>query len=324
MYILKPAPTVRVHAFSRKYHALPSALQSHQLSQKPKSAILTVILPYAKFNAEAQRAFYFSLVSDATFQIDARFIGFRPEGRPRDYTWIQALGILFDSHKFSIEATPSAIWDEEVDHLKLSYDGEELVIREGHLSTWKCKENQLRVARTSSKNNIMVTLPEVVEIYVNVVPVTKEDSRTHNYQIPDNDCLSHLEVQFKFYGLTSKVEGVLGRTYQPDFQNATKPGVAMPVVGGEDKYRTTSLVSADGGFCTFSPAKGLNKKNSVMEYGMMDSTSSANSGNGIRYQLYSFFISNELVYCNLQEQLLELNSYLPYIYINQDTSQISQ
>jgi len=40
------------------------------------------------------------------------------------------------------------------------------------------------------------------------------------------------------------IEGVLGRTYQPDFQNPAKSGVAMPVVGGEDKYRITSLISA--------------------------------------------------------------------------------
>ncbi|TKY49058.1 hypothetical protein E2542_SST26484 [Spatholobus suberectus] len=233
------------------------------------------------FYFHGRRDEHFSLVSDANLQINARFIGLRPAGRPRDYTWIQALGILFDSHNFSIEATPSAIWDEEVDHLKLSYDGEELVIQEGHLSTWQCNENQLRIERTSSKNSIMVALPEVVEIYVNVVPVTKEDSRIHNYQIPDNDCFAHLEVQFKFYGLSSRVEGVLCRTYQPDFQSPAKPGGAMPVVGGEDKYRTTSLISADCGVCIFSPAKGLEKEDSMMEYGMMDCTGGANSGNGI-------------------------------------------
>ncbi|KAJ1381670.1 Root cap [Sesbania bispinosa] len=160
------------------------------------------------FYFHGRRNEHFTLVSDVNLQINARFIGLRPEGRSRDYTWIQALGVLFDSHNFSIEATPSSIWDDEVDHLKLSYNGEELVIPE-----------------------------EVAEISVNVVPVTKEDSRIHNYQIPDDDCFAHLEVQFKFYGLSSKVEGVLGRTYQPDFQNPAKPGVAMPVVGGEDKYR---------------------------------------------------------------------------------------
>lgn len=99
---------------------------------------------------------------------------------------------------------------------------------------------------------------------VNVVPVTKEDSRIHNYQIPDNDCFAHLEVQFKFYDLSSKVEGVLGRTYQPDFQNPAKLGVAMPVVGGEDRYRTTALLSADCGACLFAPSEASNK-NIVIE-----------------------------------------------------------
>ena len=72
--------------------------------------------------------------------------------------------------------------------------------------------------------------------------MTKEDDTIHSYQIPSDDCFAHLEVQFRFYGLTSNVEGVLGRTYQPDFKNPAKPGVAMPVVGGEYKYKTTSLL----------------------------------------------------------------------------------
>ncbi|CAL0333774.1 unnamed protein product [Lupinus luteus] len=224
---------------------------------------------------------HFTLVSDVNLQINARFIGLRPEGRTRDYTWIQALGILFNSHNFSVEATPAATWNNEIDHLKLSYNGEELVIPEGHLSKWQSPQNQLRVERTSSKNSVTVTIPEIAEIYVNVVHVTKEDSRIHNYQIPDDDCFVHLEVQFKFYDLSSKVEGVLGRTYQPDFQNpAAKLGVAMPIVGGEDKYRTTSLLSADCGVCMFDPSEG-SEKNSIMEYSMLDCTGVTKSGNGI-------------------------------------------
>jgi hypothetical protein len=233
------------------------------------------------FYFHGRRNEHFSLVSDTNLQINARFIGLRPQGRPRDYTWIQALGVLFDSHNFSIEATPSSIWDDEVDHLKLSYDGKDLVIPEGHLSTWQSEENQLRVERTSNENGVMVTIPEVAEISVNVVPVTKEDSRIHNYQIPDDDCFAHLDVQFKFYGLSSKVEGVLGRTYQPDFQNPAKPGVAMPVVGGEDKYRTTSLASSDCLACIFSSAKDSVQEGMDIEYGMMDCTGGASSGNGI-------------------------------------------
>lgn len=234
------------------------------------------------FYFHGRRNEHFALVSDVNLQINARFIGLRPATRTRDYTWIQALGLLLGSHKFTIEATPAASWNDEIDHLKFSHNGKELAIPDGYLSTWQCPQNQVRIERTSNKNSATITLQEVAEIFVNVVPVTNEDSRIHNYQIPEEDCFAHLEVQFKFHGLSSKVEGILGRTYQPDFQNPAKLGVAMPVVGGEEKYRTTSLVSADCGVCLFDGAKEASEKiNSVSEYGLLDCTGVANSGNGI-------------------------------------------
>ncbi|KAF5730648.1 hypothetical protein HS088_TW19G00240 [Tripterygium wilfordii] len=225
---------------------------------------------------------HFSLVSDLNLQINAHFIGHRPAGRTRDFTWIQALGILFDSQTFSLEATKAAAWNDEVDLIKFTHNGKELIIPEGNLSVWQSSDNDIRVERTSNKNSVLVTLPEFAEISVNVVPVTKEDDRIHKYQIPTDDCFAHLEVQFKFYGLSSKVEGVLGRTYQPDYQNPAKLGVAMPVVGGEDLYRTSSLLSTDCGRCVFSPTGVLEQKDPLaMEYDMLDCTSSSTSGNGI-------------------------------------------
>lgn len=225
---------------------------------------------------------HFSLVSDLNLHINARFIGLRPEGRTRDFTWIQALGILFDNHKFSLEATKAAKWDDEVDHLNFSYNGNELAIPEGYPSVWKSANNKIKVERISSKNSVIVTLPEVAEISVNVVPITKHDDRIHNYNIPSDNCFAHLEVQFRFLGLSSKVEGVLGRTYQPDFQNPAKPGVAMPVVGGENKYRTTSLLDTKCESCVFSPTAVSRKEDSlVMDYGTMDCTGRSSGGNGI-------------------------------------------
>ncbi|GMN66163.1 hypothetical protein TIFTF001_035233 [Ficus carica] len=226
---------------------------------------------------------HFSLVSDLNLQINARFIGLRPQGRSRDYTWIQALGILFDSKTFSLEATPASSWDDNVDHLKLSYDDKDLTIPESDLSFWQCPETRFKVERTSSKNSVLITIPDVAEIAVNVVPVTKEDDRIHNYQIPENDCFAHLEVQFRFHGLSSRVEGVIGRTYRPEFENPAKPGVAMPVLGGEDRYRTTSLLAADCGNCLFSGVRVLEEKEDspVMKYGTLDCSGSGASGNGI-------------------------------------------
>ncbi|GFY91815.1 late embryogenesis abundant (LEA) protein-like protein [Actinidia rufa] len=225
---------------------------------------------------------HFSLISDANLQINARFIGLRPPGRPRDYTWIQALGLMFSSHKFSLEATKTEKWDNEIDHLQFSYNGEALIVPRGLYSTWNSPNNELIVERASSKNSVTVTVPELVEIRATVVPVSEQENKIHNYQIPSNDSFAHLEVQFRFIGLSSVVEGVLGRTYRPDFKNPAKPGVAMAVVGGDDKYRTSSLLSTDCTYCVFSPEKNAAREGSMaLEYGTLDCTRGIGGGNGI-------------------------------------------
>ncbi|XVF04113.1 hypothetical protein REPUB_Repub05bG0053800 [Reevesia pubescens] len=187
-----------------------------------------------------------------------------------DFTWIQALGILFNSHAFSLEAIKAATWNSEVDHLKLSYNGEDLVVPEGALSSWYSQEKDVKVERVANKNSVIVTLKDSAEIMVNVVPVTKEDDRIHNFKVLSDDFFSHLEVQFRFFALSHKVDGVLGRTYRPDFENPAKLGMAMSVVGGEDKYRTTSILSADCSTCLLTPESGLNQDTtSVTEYGTL-------------------------------------------------------
>jgi hypothetical protein len=45
---------------------------------------------------------HFSLVSDFDLQINSRLIGHRPASRDWDFTWIQTLGILFNSQTFSL------------------------------------------------------------------------------------------------------------------------------------------------------------------------------------------------------------------------------
>lgn len=119
-----------------------------------------------------------------------------------------------------------------------------------------------------------------MEIGVNAVPITKEDDRIHNYQIPSDDCFSHLEVQFRFFDLSPEVEGVLGQTYRPDYASHSRMGIAMPVVGGEDKYKTSSLFAADCKKCMFSSAKNGERKSAV-SHGMMDCSDKFSAGNGI-------------------------------------------
>ncbi|CAI0375904.1 unnamed protein product [Linum tenue] len=230
----------------------------------------------------------FALVSDPTFQINARFTGHRPVGRPRDFTWIQALGFVLGSTPtttFSLEAAKSATWNNNIDHLKFTYNGADLAVPAGHLSTWQSPDDVITVQRTSDRNSVVVTIPEVGEVTVSVVPVTAEDDRVHGYKVPADDCFAHLEVQFKFSrGMSEKVEGVLGKTYRPDFRNpAAKPGVAMPVVGGEDVYRTSSLLAADCGACLFDPAAAGSGGDLVMvgENEVIDCSGRFGSGNGI-------------------------------------------
>ncbi|KAL2327710.1 hypothetical protein Fmac_021137 [Flemingia macrophylla] len=208
-------------------------------------------------------------ISDSTFQINARFIGHRPADRARDYTWIQALGILFNSKTFSLEAPKTPQWNENVDHLKFTYNGNSLDLPEGPLSTWHSPQKDVKVERVAARNNVIVTLEDIAEILVNVVPVTKEDDTIHNYQVPSDDCFAHLEVQFRFFGLSPKVEGVLGRTYREDFENPAKVGVAMPVVGGEDKYRTNSLLSPHCAACVFSHQTSYDKETTNVSSDLM-------------------------------------------------------
>ncbi|KAK4743925.1 hypothetical protein SAY87_010237 [Trapa incisa] len=227
---------------------------------------------------------FFSLVSDQNLQINARFIGRRPEGRNRDNTWIQSLGLMFGRHTFTLAAMKAAKWDAAVDLLQITYDGEAVPIGDGHLAIWAAADSGLVVERTAHCNSVAVTIPRTVEISVSVVPITEEDDRIHNYQIPDDDCFSHLEVQFLFFDLSERVEGVLGQTYRPEFVSPVKRGVEMPIMGGESKYRTSSLLSADCSYCIFSPELPKGMAGGAMRLeptGVMECTSSMSNGRGV-------------------------------------------
>ncbi|KAM1655356.1 hypothetical protein ACFX1Q_008246 [Malus domestica] len=280
--ILRFATARKARAFSSRYTALRNTHPS-PIDKKAKICYLNCDSPICKAECKGRKP---NCEGPGSACMDPRFIGgdgivFYFHGKKNEYFSL-ALGLLFGSNSFSVEASQASSWDDETDHLKFTYNGEELVIPESQLSAWQSPENAIRVERTSSKNSVLVTLQEVAEISVNVVPVTKEDDRIRNYQIPSDDCFAHLEVQFRFYGLSSNVERVLGRTYQPDFRNPAKPGVAMPVVGGEHKYRTTSLVSVDCTACVFTKSRKMDQTDSrVMNYGNLDCTGNSFSGNGI-------------------------------------------
>ncbi|URD72259.1 Root cap [Musa troglodytarum] len=225
---------------------------------------------------------HFTLVSDAGFQINARFIGLRPAGRRHDYTWIQSLGILFGKHTVTVSATPAVAWDRSADHLSFTFDGESFDLGIGHLSSWSSPAaGDLHVERTASVNSVIVVLPGSFEIRATVVPVTEEDDRIHKYNVPADDCFAHLDVQFKFFGLSERVEGVLGQTYQPNFQNPVKRGVPMPIMSGEDRYFTSSLLATDCKRCIFSPEVPVAPQVIDASAASFDCTSKMSRGYGI-------------------------------------------
>lgn len=221
----------------------------------------------------------FALVSDRDIHINAHFIGHRPEGRSRDFTWIKELGILFRSHTFSISANNVTTWTSDVDHLLLAHDGIPVELNEGYTSTWSSSDGLVHVDRTARVNSITLTLPGLVEIMATVVSVTEEDDRIHNYRIPSGDSFAHLEVQFRFAGLSEDVEGVLGQTYRPDYRSPVKRGLLMPVMGGEDKYKTVSVLSSECARCIFEPV-GFGKALPGVT-GTFDCIGNADNGYGV-------------------------------------------
>ncbi|CAM8885332.1 unnamed protein product [Rhodiola kirilowii] len=195
----------------------------------------------------------FALVSDKNLHINAHFIGTRPLGRTRDYTWIQAISIMFDTHTLDIAANKVSKWDDKIDYLNLKWNGETIQIPTDGDAEWRTngEDREVVVERTDYTNSLKVTVKGLLELHVKVAPIGKEENRVHNYQLPSNDAFAHLETQFSFTSLTDQVEGVLGKTYRPDYVSPVKKGVEMPIMGGEDKYCTKSLHSTICKACKF-------------------------------------------------------------------------
>lgn len=195
----------------------------------------------------------FAIVSDDSLHINAHFIGNRPQGRTRDFTWVQALSVMFDTHTLIIAAKKIQKWDDSLDALIVRWDGEAVNVPIDGEAEWRVEteERVVMVERTDDINTISVTVSGLLELNINIRPIGEEENRVHNYQLPPDDAFAHLETQFKFKNLTDLVEGVLGKTYQPGYVSPVKVGVLMPMMGGEDKYQTPSLYSPLCKLCRF-------------------------------------------------------------------------
>ena len=201
----------------------------------------------------------FAIVSDDNLQINAHFIGTRPEGRTRDYTWVQALAVMFDTHTLVLAAKRVSQWDDSFDALTVRWDGEAVNIPTDGEAEWRTnsEEREVVVERTDDTNSVKVTVAGLVELNVKVSAIGEQENKVHNYQLPADDAFAHLETQFKFTKVTDLVEGILGKTYRPDYVSPVKRGVPMPMMGGEDKYQTPSLYSPLCKACRFKGQAGF-------------------------------------------------------------------
>ncbi|CAJ1979316.1 unnamed protein product [Sphenostylis stenocarpa] len=195
----------------------------------------------------------FAIVSDDEFQINAHFIGSRPQGRTRDYTWVQALTVMFDSHTLVISANRVSHWDDNVDSLTVKWDDELINLPTDGEAEWRANgdEREVIVERTDDTNSVRVMVSGLVEMDISVKPIGEKENKIHNYELPQDDAFAHLETQFRFKKSTDNFEGVLGQTYRPGYVSPVKRGVPMPMMGGENKYQTLSLFSTSCKLCKF-------------------------------------------------------------------------
>ncbi|KAJ9188868.1 hypothetical protein P3X46_000224 [Hevea brasiliensis] len=195
----------------------------------------------------------FAIVSDDNLHINAHFIGTRPQGRTRDFTWVQALSVMFDTHNLVIAAKKVSQWNDNIDALTVRWDGQDINVPNDEAAEWRAnkEEREVIVERTDDTNSVRVIAAGLLEMDIKVRPIGKRENIVHNYQLPDDDAFAHLETQFRFKKLSDLVEGVLGKTYRADYVSPVKIGVPMPMMGGEDKYRTPSLLSPLCNACRF-------------------------------------------------------------------------
>ncbi|CAL4994772.1 unnamed protein product [Urochloa decumbens] len=193
----------------------------------------------------------FCLVTDDKLHINARFMGNHNADSGRNFTWVQALGVTFVSgssnRNLYIGARRAAEWDEDEDHIVLALDGEPIDLDSTTKNArWASKAVPgLTVTRTADANAVAVELAGAFTVTANAVPITDEESRGHGYGKTGSDSLVHLDVGYAFHGLSGGVDGVLGQTYRTDYVNKLDITAKMPVMGGEEKYRSSGLFATD-------------------------------------------------------------------------------
>lgn len=124
------------------------------------------------FYFHGQKGGNFAVVSDDDLQINAHFIGIRPQGRTRDYTWVQALSVMFDTHTLVLAAKNVSHWDDNVDSLLVKWDGDEINVPTDGDAEWRRVDSDGRevvVERTDDANSVRVKVTGLVEMDIKVI-----------------------------------------------------------------------------------------------------------------------------------------------------------
>lgn len=160
---------------------------------------------------------------------------------------------------FLTGAQKTVTWDDSVDRLSLTIDGNSISLPDSEGATWRSTSSPgLTIKRTSHTNAVEIESTGNFRIRATVVPITDKDSLIHNYGITEGDCFAHLDLSFKFYSLTDEVNGILGQTYARNYVSRAKMGVPMPVLGGERKFSSSGLFAADCAASRFVGQLGIN------------------------------------------------------------------
>ncbi|XP_068639340.1 uncharacterized protein [Aristolochia californica] len=192
----------------------------------------------------------FCLVSDSNIHVNGHFIGKRSKKR-RDFTWVQSIGVLFGSHQLYLGAREVGKWNESSDNMLIQLNGNYISIATRAGETWRSPEVGLSIRRISDCNEVVLEAEKFLKIAAKVVPVTEEESRLHGYDVDDDNCFAHLELNFKFNSLSPRVNGVLGQTYSPSYRSRVKMAAAMPIMGGRKKFASSHLFATDCAVSSF-------------------------------------------------------------------------